>query len=381
MMRRGRYLASINANSDRGDARPCLGVEFGRRLEKSIQSKMGGSMNLASLRLCAVCVLTFGMGLTYGQTPTAPAFDPAKMRAELEAYNKKPDTVGTGRYPALKEMVASLPNHVIYRPADLSKLGKEKLGVLAWGNGGCAADGAGARFHLAEIASHGYLVIASGTILSGPGAPPRPPGDTPPAAPALGPNGMPLHIPPPATKSELLTQGIDWAITENERQGSPYYGRINPQWIAVSGWSCGGLQAIEVAADPRVRAVLIHSSGIFSDANPIPGITITKAALQKLHAPIIYILGGPSDIAYSNGMDDFKHISSVPVFVANLDVGHGGTFLDPNGGREASVAVSCLDWQLKGDARAAKRFVGADCGLCKDPDWKVESKHLILANH
>jgi hypothetical protein len=333
------------------------------------------------LKLGAACALILSVGLAHGQGAAPPAFDPAKMHADLEAFNKKPDTVGTGRYAALKEMVASLPNHVIYRPADLSKLGKEKLGVLAWGNGGCAADGAGGRFHLAEIASHGYLAIASGTILSGPGAPPRPAGDMPPAAPAMGPNGLPLHIPPPATKSELLTQAIDWALAENQRQGSPYFGRINPQWIAVAGWSCGGLQALEVAADPRVRTVLIHSSGIFSDANPIPGITITKAALQKLHTPIIYVLGGPSDIAYSNGMDDFKQINSAPVFVANLDVGHGGTFLEPNGGREASVAVSWLDWQLKGDARASKRFLGPDCGLCKDPDWKVDSKNLNAANH
>ena len=336
---------------------------------------------MTSLRLNAACVLTLSMGLVHGQAPNAPAFDPIKMRAEFEAFSKKPDTVGTGRYPALKEMVGSLPNHVIYRPADLTKLGSEKLGVLAWGNGGCAADGAGGRFHLAEIASHGYLAIASGTIQSGPGAPPAPAGDTSHAAPAVGPNGMPLHIPPPATKSELLTQAIDWALAENLRRGSPYFGRINPQWIAVSGWSCGGLQALEVAADPRVRTVLIHSSGIFSDANPIPGITITKAALQKLHTSIIYILGGPSDIAYRNGMDDFNQISSVPVFLANLDVGHGGTFMDPNGGREAAVAVSWLDWQLKGDARAAKRFVGAHCGLCDDPDWKIDSKNLSAASH
>ena len=186
---------------------------------------------------------------------------------------------------------------------------------------------------------------------------------------------MPLHLPPPATKAELLTQAIDWALAENQRPGSPYYGRINPQWIAVSGWSCGGLQALEVAADPRVRTVIIHSSGIFSGPNPMPGITITKAALEKLHTPIIYILGGPSDIAYANGMDDFGRVK-VPAFVANLDVGHGGTFLEANGGREVSVAVSWLDWQLKGDAVAAKRFVGADCGLCKDPDWKVEAKNL-----
>ena len=39
---------------------------------------------------------------------------------------------------------------------------------------------------------------------------------------------------------------------------------------------------------------------------------------------VIYILGGPSDIAYPNGMDDFARIGHVPVAVANLPVGHGG---------------------------------------------------------
>jgi hypothetical protein len=119
------------------------------------------------LRLGVAGLLALSIELAQAQAPAAPAFDFAKMRAEVEAFNKKPDTVGTGKYPAVKETVDSLPNHVIYRPADLTKLGKEKLGVLAWGNGGCAADGAGGRFHLAEIASHGYLAIASGTIQSG----------------------------------------------------------------------------------------------------------------------------------------------------------------------------------------------------------------------
>jgi hypothetical protein len=48
-------------------------------------------------------------------------------------------------------------------------MGEQKLGVVAWGNGGCSADGASAGFPLLELASHGYLVIASGHILSGPG--------------------------------------------------------------------------------------------------------------------------------------------------------------------------------------------------------------------
>jgi hypothetical protein len=45
----------------------------------------------------------------------------------------------------------------------------------------------------------------------------------------------------------------------------------------------------------------------------------------------------------------------VPVAVANLPVGHGGTFLEPNGGAAASVAVSWLDWQLRGDMQSLLR--------------------------
>ncbi len=91
--------------------------------------------------------------------------------------------------------------------------------------------------------------------------------------------------------------------------------------------------------------------------------------MQTLHTPVIYIQGGPTDIAYANGMDDFKRVAHVPIAMANLPVGHGGTFLEPNGGAAASVAVSWLNWQLRGDADSARRFVGEDCGLCQDTRW------------
>ena len=103
---------------------------------------------------------------------------------------------------------------------------------------------------------------------------------------------------------------------------------------------------------------------------------LTKDHLAKLHAPILYILGGEKDIAYTNGMDDFKRISHVPVAIANLPVEHGGTFNEPNGGAAASVAVSWLNWQLRGDAQSAKRFVGEDCGLCKDAQWSLQRKQF-----
>ena len=295
---------------------------------------------------------------------------PAQVAPPATPAPVMPDSTGTGRYPAIKEMVASLPDHVVYRPANLAALGSHKLGILVWGNGGCSADGASARHHLAEIASHGYLAIAPGTIRSGPGAPPQPT-----AAPrAPGPAGQ---LPPVATTSATLTAAIDWAYAENQRVGSPFFGKLDTGKVAVAGHSCGGLQALEVAPDPRIRAVIINNSGVFADgSNPIPGITVTKAMLKRLHTPVLYILGGPTDIAYPNGMDDFKQIDSVPVMVANLDVGHGGTFGKPNGGAAATVSVDWLDWQLSGDKRAAARFTGKDCGLCTDPAWKVERKGI-----
>ena len=43
----------------------------------------------------------------------------------------------------------------------------------------------------------------------------------------------------------------------------------------------------------------------------------------------------------------------VPVAVASLPAGNGGMFPEPNGGAAASVAVSWLDWQLRGDRQSA----------------------------
>jgi hypothetical protein len=291
------------------------------------------------------------------------------------AGNNQPDTPGTGRFPAMKEEVASLPAHVVYRPKDLTALGSTKLGVVAWGNGGCSDDGASTRLHLLEIASHGYLVIASGRILSGPGAPPREP------RPAPQPGQAP-QIQPPRTKASDLTDAIDWALAENTRAGSPYFGRIDPAMIALSGWSCGGLQALQVAKDPRVKTMVLQNTGVFNTGgSQIPGMDVRKDVLTTIHTPTIYILGGPKDIAYENGMDDFNRIVHVPVAVANLPVGHGGTYFEPNGGAAASVAVSWLEWQLRGDMESAKRFVGENCGLCRDALWTLQRKQFAASAH
>jgi hypothetical protein len=337
---------------------------YDRRIDVATSKQIG---RLFSRPTALVVVTVYASTLAAAQQPAAPP-QPDRAAAERQAeIGKRPDTPGTGRFPAVKEEVASLPGHVVYRPKDLAALGSARLGVVAWGNGGCSDDGASSRFHLLEIASHGYLVIASGRILSGPGAPPREP--RPPA-----PQGQ---LPPPRTRVSDLTDAVDWALAENARTGSPYFGRIDPQQIAYSGWSCGGVQALQVAKDPRVKTLVIHNSGIPNNGpTTMTGTSVGKDVLQSLHTPVIYIQGGPTDIAYANGMDDFERISHVPAAIANLPVGHGGTFNEPNGGAAAAVAVHWLNWQLRGDAQSANWFVGADCGLCRDGRWSLQRKQF-----
>jgi hypothetical protein len=52
-----------------------------------------------------------------------------------------------------------------------------------------------------------------------------------------------------------------------------------------------------------------------------------------------------------------------------------GTYSQTNGGEFPKAAVQYLNWQLKGDKKAAASFVGATCGLCGT--WKVQQQNLV----
>lgn len=261
---------------------------------------------------------------------------------------------GTGPYKATMYAETSLPTHTVIRPTDLTPFNeKNKLPIIAWGNGACANSPWEHINFLSEVASHGFLVVAIGPM------------------PQEGERGR------GRSTSSQMTDAINWAIAQNSDKSSPYYNKIDIKKIAVSGMSCGGLQTLETAPDPRVTTAIICNSGILGDGGGMAGMpALTKDHLAKLHTPVLYILGGEKDIAYNNGMDDFKRINHVPVFVANMDVGHGGTYSKPHGGEFAKVATAWYKWQLKGDAEVGKMFTGNPSGLSKDANWKVDKKNL-----
>jgi len=261
---------------------------------------------------------------------------------------------GTGAFKAIMYTDEGLTTHTIFRPEELSPFGEKiKLPIIAWGNGACANSPWEHINFLSEVASHGFLVIAIGPM------------------PEEGERGGGR-----STASQLL-DAIDWAIAQNGDPSSPFYNKVDVTKIAVSGMSCGGLQTLEIAPDPRVTTAIVCNSGIIGGGGGMPGMpALTKDHLNKLHTPTLYLLGGESDIAYNNGMDDFNRINHVPVFVANMDVGHGGTYGQPHGGEFAVVATAWYKWQLKGDQEAGKLFTGTPCGLSQSEIWTVDRKNL-----
>jgi len=317
----------------------------------------------------SLAILALSLVSTSAVAQQAPAPGPGDLARAMEEANRVPDTPGDGPYPAIMEVDPGLPDHVIYRPADLTPFAGGKLGVFAWGNGGCADDGASSRQHLAEIASYGYLVIAPGKWRSGPNA------KVEREAPRTPPPGQ--RLPPPATTADDVRAGIDFALAENARLGSRYANLIDKQAVALGGFSCGGLQAISLAADPRISTVVVQNSGVFNDSREsIGGMTVAKEALGNFHTPVLYLLGGPTDIAYPNGSDDVARIEHVPVAFVNLPYGHGGTYARPMGGPAAGIVVDWLEWQLRQDAGASRSFLGANCRLCVNPEVTIQLKNF-----
>ncbi|MBR6865400.1 MAG: alpha/beta hydrolase [Bacteroidales bacterium] len=295
--------------------------------------------------LSAACLLMLGTACKSG--PVAP----------VASQSRVVEDGGTGPYKVLMLEDPSLEAHTIFAPQDLSPFGKKNpLPVLVWGNGACTNSPWEHYLFLNEIASHGFLVIATGYI---------PMDDKP-------------YRGPMSTSAQQI-ESIDWAIAQNADKDSPYYGRIDVDHIAAAGMSCGGLQTLDNATDPRLSTIMICNSGLFiNPGTAVPNMPMpNKERLQEITVPVIYILGGPEDIAYENGMDDFHRLVKVPAFAANYPVGHGGTYRQPHGGEFTVPALAWLQWQLKGDKEAAKLFVGADPALANREGWTVEKNGLI----
>lgn len=270
------------------------------------------------------------------------------------------DNGGAGTYKAIAAQDINFPEYTIYRPENLQfAASNTTLPLVIFGNGGCVNTSVPFERFLNEIASFGYVVIAIGPL--------RHSAD----------DFMNDSIAQMYTYPSKLIEAIDRMEKCCNDSTSEYYSIIDLNNIAVMGQSCGGLQALAVSADPRVTTTVCLNSGVFIPGEGQPNTVVEKDVLGTLHSPVLYVIGGPSDIAYNNALDDYSRINNVFVSMANYDVGHNGTYSEKFGGSFSLIVMQWLEWQLKDKRWAGEIFFGEDC-TCLYPGWSIVFKNFDL---
>ncbi|KAK8059055.1 hypothetical protein PG996_008985 [Apiospora saccharicola] len=228
------------------------------------------------------------------------------------------------------------------QPSDL------QLPVLLFGKGGCQNNGTKFEPFLTEMASHGFLVVPNG--------PPNGTGNT---------------------NEQYQRDASTWI---HAHAGAPgRYSGVDVSRMAAAGQSCGGLETYTQRDNPLVSYLGIFNSGFLpggADNPNLPDGTNNEdpATIAELHKPVVYFLEGPTDIAYENGERDYHNLTGVPKWIGNFNVGHSGTYREPNGGAFGVAAVQWLKWVLQKNETAGLFFTA---GGAQQANWtEVESEGL-----
>jgi Cellulose binding domain len=251
-------------------------------------------------------------------------------------------------YPVTREGAYGTNRYTVYRPSNPSSV-PGTIPVVVFGNGACAHTNNSEDISLlTAVASHGFVVVDEGSV-NGAG------------------NGVGSGSPIPS----LLTDAITWAQNENSRSGSPLAGRLDLSRVATSGHSCGGLEALVAGEDQRVKAVISLDSGFFADSS----FGYSRSELQRLHSPVLFMDGGPSDVAYDNTRANYD-LARVPAVLAeHSQAGHVGFITGSQLNDGVTVQVQFLDYALYGSTAARSFLVGSN-GLPSRPYWTVRSKNV-----
>jgi hypothetical protein len=88
----------------------------------------------------------------------------------------------------------------------------------------------------------------------------------------------------------MLLDALDWA---EKMAGNANWTHLDISRVAAAGQSCGGMQAMDVSGDSRVRTVGLFNSGLMGNAGG------TSGKPENCTKPAFYFMGNTTDILYS----------------------------------------------------------------------------------
>lgn len=227
----------------------------------------------------------------------------------------------------------TVPKFYVYRPMEMATSGYCHP-VVIWSNGH-GDQPSTYEVLLNNLASHGFVVVAS---LS--------------------------SIPSQGTPLPAVT-GAQWITAQNDDATSEFYHHLDTAHIGASGHSEGGLATTKAASDPHITAI-----ATVSGAGANPGI----------HGPALLFCGEKDTVVpCSSVMTTYSSIKDQPAMLAdNLSADHG-SWLYQSGAKGVDI-TAITGWMrvhLMGDTANRKMFYGAGCTLCTDSRVKVVQNSFL----
>jgi dienelactone hydrolase len=84
-----------------------------------------------------------------------------------------------------------------------------------------------------------------------------------------------------------MAQAVGWIA---KTAGTGAYANVDASKIMVAGFSCGGVEAMDNTWNSNVKTIGVISSGLLQNTT----------AAKDFTKPVLFVLGGSSDIAYTN---------------------------------------------------------------------------------
>ena len=239
------------------------------------------------------------------------------------------------------ETLEGLATHILIAPKELGRDGI-KHPILVWING-ASAGSSSYRAMLDNVAAHGIFLL-----------------DDKQSAFATAP------------EVEAQRAAIDWAIAQANKQGGPYFGKLDTTRIAIAGHSLGSVASFGNVKDPRISTSIHMAGGVIG--NPEGD---NDERINDLHAPTAFLCGDRDSNGLPRVQKDFEAApKTVPLYFGTLaGVSHTDEFSKTNGGRWGRVVMAWLRWRLVGDESFAKFFRGPNCEFCTG-DWKAQKRNI-----
>jgi len=215
-------------------------------------------------------------------------------------------------------------NTWVFHPTDLGKDGL-KHPIFVWGTGATSVP-MQYTDHFTRMASHGFVIISPDTG---------------------------------SVNGTLLGAALDWLLAENERSGSTYYQKLDPDRIAMGGHSLGSVSTFDrEAMEDRLKTTIHIAGGSFDGRGS-----------SKVKTPTAYICG-ETDFALPNCEGDWEAVEDQQTFFSVLSgVDHVACARSALPGM-----IAWLRWHLAGEVERKADFTCPGGEFCMGI-WVSQNKN------